>query len=545
VTRACVGPANLTPGGAGLRLAARFGPANLTPGGAGLRLAARFGRLALALAAPWVALADPYFEIREVASPDRVLQADLADLDGDGRGDLLWISSRGIPPDEERELRVHLAGADGVPSASFSWRAELPAGASSYDLAELDGRPGTELLLLRRDRVTSFSLSGGTPSLRDLPVPGGPTLAAVLDERGIDRLRLLRDVPGAGPRLLVPGFGTLWVLEPDGRFVAQLEVGGRANFLTPPRPGPILTESEIEIYFDHPRISVGDVDGDGRADIVAANRHELRVFRQRPDASFATAPDLRLPLRLLSLADHIRTSGSVRVEPHDFDGDGRLDLLVSNASGSVFGGDTHLRIHLNRGGTWNLAAADQSFERTGGISVHEIVDLDGDGRHELVVALIPTGVLELVEMLLTRSIDAEVAVYRPAKKQTPFDPAPWQRWKSGIGFDFDTLRTRGFVPTLATDLNADGHRDLLDPGDGVRLEVRLGDPVEGFRTVHATQSFDTGGRIRFGDLGSDGLHDFVLYDPRRPGSPIRIGRNLGGWPVVGGTPALREAPAGK
>jgi len=152
-------------------------------------------------------------------------------------------------------------------------------------------------------------------------------------------------------------------------------------------------------------------------------------------------------------------------------------------------------------------------------------------------------VLELVEMLLTRSIDAEVAVYRPAK-QTPFDPAPWQRWKSGIGFDFDTLRTRGFVPTVAADLNADGLRDLLDPGDGVRLEVRLGDPVEGFRTLHATQKFDTGGRIRFGDLGSDGLGDFVLYDPRRPGSPIRIVRNLGGWPVIGPTPALRETPAG-
>ncbi len=489
--------------------------------------------VALGLALPVVCFAEPArFEIREVASPDRALQADLADLDGDGRGDLVWISSRGIPPDEERELRVHLAGADGAPSASFSWRAALPSGASSYDLAELDGRPGIELLLLRRDRVTSFSLSGGTPALRDLPVPGAPTIAAVLDERGIDRVRLLRDIPAAGPRLLVPGFGTLFVLERDGTFVAQLDVGGRANFLTPPRPGPILTESEIEIYFDHPRISVGDVDGDGRGDIVAANRHELRVFRQRPDAGFGSAPDLRIPLRLLSLADHIRTSGSVRVEPHDFDGDGRLDLLVSNASGSVLGGNTHMSIHVNRGGTWNLAAADQSFDRTGGIATHEIVDLDGDGRCELAVALVPTGVLELVEMLLTRSMDAEVALYRQAV-QTPFDPVPWQRWKSGIGFDFDTLRTRGFVPTLAADVNGDGHRDLLDAGDGVRLEVRLGDPLEGFRTIHATQDFDTGGRIRFGDLGSDGLSDFVLYDPRRPGSPIRIGRNLGGWPAPG------------
>jgi hypothetical protein len=82
-------------------------------------------------------------------------------------------------------------------------------------------------------------------------------------------------------------------------------------------------------------------------------------------------------------------------------------------------------------------------------------------------------------------------------------------------------------------------RDLVEPGDGVDLEVRLGDRAEGFRTRSAAQKLDTRGRIRFGDLGGDGLADFVLYDPRRPGASIRIGRNLGRWP---GLTTLAPAP---
>ncbi|MFP8877603.1 MAG: hypothetical protein VCB99_11990, partial [Myxococcota bacterium] len=49
----------------------------------------------------------------------------------------------------------------------------------------------------------------------------------------------------------------------------------------------------------------------------------------------------------------------------------------------------------------------------------------------------------------------------------------------------------------------------------------------GFGQRHAAQPLDTLGRIRFGELQGDDLADFVIYDPRRPRSPIRIGWNLG------------------
>src|SRR5262249_6651599 len=160
--------------------------------------------------------------------------------------------------------------------------------------AELDGQPGVEMLFLRRDRVTVFSLAGGTPTFRDLPVPGEPTLAAVGDERGLDRLHIVHEGLGPRPRPIVPGFRIAAVLDPSGAVVGKLEVGGRANFFVPPQPGPTISESDMEIYYDAPRLAVGDVDGDGRADLVASGRHELRVFRQREDGSLPTQPDAKL-----------------------------------------------------------------------------------------------------------------------------------------------------------------------------------------------------------------------------------------------------------
>jgi hypothetical protein len=255
------------------------------------------------------------------------------------------------------------------------------------------------------------------------------------------------------------------------------------------------------------------------------------VFLQDERGRFANDPTRRIALRLLSPEDHVRSSGAVRVDGVDFDLDGRLDLLVSNSVGSLFAATTTVSIHLNQGNTWNLQRADQQFRIEGGLAGNAVLDLDGDGRVELIEARVPTGVLEVVEVLVTRSLDAEVAIYRHGEGSL-FEPRPWHRSKLGVGFSFETFRPLGFVPTLEADLNGDGMKDLLGSGNGERLEVNLGKPDAGYGTRHAVQPLDTAGRIRFGDVDGDGLVDFVLYDSRRPGKPVLVAINRG---VLSGT----------
>lgn len=480
------------------------------------------------------ARAEDPFDVRTFPVKGRTVAAVLAELDGDGRTDLLAVNFRGVPPDERREIHVRFQRADGGFGLAADLVLPLPPDAAAWDVARL-GDDCDELLLLRRDRVTRLSLHGRSATWRDVSA-GGPTLAIAPDERGLDRFALVRDGLAGGPHLLIPGLGQLVVALPSGAIVARLEIGVRANYFIPRRPGPLIGENEIEAYVDLPRIELGDVDGDGLADVVTTQRHEIRVFRQRAGGELPSVPDRVVPLRRLSAADHVRGSGSVRSTVADLDGDGRVDLLLAHASEGLLHARSETTVHLNRGGTWNLAEPDQRFTTEGGFATDELVDLDGDGALELVSVRVPLSLLELAETFLTRSVDAHVAIRRRALPG-PFAEEPsWER-KFSIPFSFETFRPRGFVGNLDTDWNGDGLRDLLLSGDGEALEVYLGSEDHPFARRVARQELDTDGRIRAGDLDGDRLPDFVLYDPRRADVPILVGRNRG---VLPGTPAHGE-----
>ena len=477
---------------------------------------------------------DP-FEILEVASPGRTTAAELADLDGDGRSDLLEIAFEGLPPDEARWLRVRFQREDGTLPEQADLDLPLPSGSAAYEVARLSDAAASDLLLLVPAGVTRVSFSDRKATTRLLEIPGG-SVAAGPDERGIDRLALLTRAFQAGPRLVVPGRSEAFLLPPEGVVVARLEVPGRSNYFLQP-PGLVVAESNIQIFHDAARLELGDVDGDARTDVVAATRHELRVFLQRPDAGFESTPDRILPLRRVSAEDHFRGSGAVRSLVRDIDGDGRADLVIAELSGGLLNAKATTSIHLNREGAWNLDEPDTVIETRNAMTGIEFLDVDADGRPELLQAHVPVNVFELVEVLLTRAIDAHLHLYG-IDAEGRFDPKPRRSRKLGIALSFETGRSLGFLPTLQLDLNADGYPDLLSSGDGSELEIYLGGAESGFEKRAARQTLDTEGRVRGGDLDGDGLPDLVLYNPRRPDAPVRIALNRG---LLPGVPPRLEA----
>ena len=486
-----------------------------------------FAALLLVFLPPLALAADP-FQVELFATEGRTVSAEIADLNGDGRGDLMQIVFVGFPPQEHRRLRVFLQRPDGSFEPTPSFERPLPAGSAAYDLADLDAEPGVELLLLRPQGVMALSLAEPDSAVREFYVPGGETIGVVEDERGVERLRLAWPELGSPPWLIVPKLSSVIVLSADGELKGQPRVGARANYFVPPRPGPLLVESDIQLFLDVPRLSVGDVDGDGRPDLVTSARHELRVFLRGDDGRFRSLADRVLPLARVSALDHVRGAGAVRVAASDLNGDGRLDILISHLSGSVLDAAFRTSVHLNREGEWNLDEPDQVFE-TKGWGTDELVDLDGDGRPELVRVRLSLSVLEIVEALVTRSLDARVEIYQ-AGEESGFATKPAMKRKLDLALDFQSGRPRGFVPNVRADLNGDGYRDLLNSGSGKRVEVFLGGSRDPYKRRVARQSFATNGRIRFGDLEGDGMADFVLYDQRDEDGPLRLFRNLGVLP---------------
>jgi len=498
--------------------------------------------LCAALALPAHAAPPPAaFELLTLPGPGRTAFAEIVDLDGDGRGDVVTASFTRLPPDQRRTLRVHFQRENEAFSEKPDWTAPLPDGAAAYDFYRTPGG-AEEMLFMRRDRVTRLSLAGRVATWRDVALPG-TTLAVAPDERGIDRLRLARDELAAAPLLVVPGFGEIFVSTLDGEPRGRLATQSRANFFVPPRPGLLVIDNETDLYFEHPRIDVADVDGDRRGDLVISNRHEVLVFLGRETGSFAAKPDQRLLLKRLTETDLVRATGSARAEVRDWNGDGRADLLVAYTRGGLLNARTRTTLHLNRAGSWDVQKPDQTFDVEGGWAATSFEDVDGDARIEFIEVRLSLATLELVEILLTRSIDPQLLIRRPAQGGL-FDPKPAIDRTLELGVSFETQRTVGFLPAFK-DLNADGRLDLIAPSDGKQLEIHLGAPGPALAPNAVRQSFDTTGVIRFGELDRNGLLDFVLHDPRRPGTPIRIGVNLGTLPGSRTTPELRATQPAK
>ena len=469
---------------------------------------------------------DDVFDVTTLPTSGRVVSAEFADFDGDGLKDLMIATLDGIPPTETREMHVYLRTQAGDLPDQPSYRVPIPEHSAVFDIADLRDTPGDELVVLRPDGVTILSLGADDTESWHLPVDGPTTLGAGSDERGFDRYRLVYDDFGDEPWLLVPQIGRVTALGIDGTHLSAMDVGRRANYFVTKSSGLLSVETDIQLYLDAPKLSVGDVDGDGHADVVASMRHEIRVFLRDPDAGFSLEPSYTLPLALLEREDHARGSGSVVTSVRDLDGDGRLDLMISHSAGNFTDAVTTTYVYHNHDGQWLLGEPDDRFEAKGVLSSDLLLDIDSDEKLELVRVQIKFSVLEIVEFLLTREIDVNVAVHR-VEEDGSYDMKPWSKRKISTQVSFDTFRPKGFMPTSGVDLNNDGRLDFVSSAGGKGIEVYLGSEEGLFSRKRKLQKLPSAGVIRFDDYDEDELPDFILWDPQKFDSVIRIGRNKG------------------
>jgi hypothetical protein len=319
---------------------------------------------------------------------------------------------------------------------------------------------------------------------------------------------------------------------------------------------------------------LGDLDGDGALDLVAGlENHELLVFRNRGDGSFAVptsyavhvlndliAADLdgdgHLDLAgtqgfFRSRSDQSRPGPTIfwnqggatftlqrlgaghlprALQTADIDGDGDLDLLVSNFNREP--PDSVLLLE-NDGGRRFFAPRDL-LAREGRVRA---ADLDADGRLDLVLAAIEEGnVLAVyrqkadgsfrapVDYMVTTGIDSVEAVDLDRDGDPDLAVASRGRWSGGEyrgsavslldndGYSrFESTRVEtsgGSHSILAVDLDRDGDTDLLLLAEEGVLALRnhagsfgLAGPFPAGRVPRGLAS---------GDIDGDGLPEIVV-----------------------------------
>jgi hypothetical protein len=355
----------------------------------------------------------------------------VADVNGDGTPDLLVATTVDQGSGNNPGVAAAYLGNPASPGAfqqgaTYPTTGTDPSGIVVVNLSTTSGA-GIDLV------VSNFSSGTASILLHDPANPGKYLAATTLTTGGQPNQAVSGDLNGDGVPDLV--FADL---SPNGNAVVVLQDATH--------PGQFLAPLNLATGGMTPSVAVGDLNGDGKADVVAVNfdangnNGRVSVFLQNPASPGTFQGAVNFPAGAQPQA--------VRIA--DVNGDGLPDLIVANRGpGSDGTGAAGVSVLLQDATHPGSFLAPITYSTPWGAIDVAVADLNADGKPDLVVASLGPAPTGAVSVLL----------------QSATTPGTFGTATSYRGFGQP-------LSVAIADLNADGHPDIA-VADGYNATVML------------------------------------------------------------------------
>ena len=297
----------------------------------------------------------------------------------------------------------------------------------------------------------------------------------------IAKKQLVKDLNKDGlDDIVIPNFSNTSFLlqQADGEFV---------NNRLPIKPR--IDMNMREISFSENQFFYQDINFDQRADLILVEENKLMTYEQLESGEFSTIANTQLlPMKVSGVPWwFVRTSDGEQIDQSqlkhrmvedlvDINGDNIVDLMVRQTESSgVLDKSIHYDIYFgsNQDGILNYSAeADTKIVADGTLANLQLLDMNGDGKKEVLVSSFDIGVSQIIGALLSGSIDQDVFVFS-LNQNNHYDKKPLFSEEVDLKFSLSSGST-GQPVLLSADLNGDGLKELILSATEKRLAIYTG-----------------------------------------------------------------------